>query len=452
LLALLLSLSLISAPTFAAVKAGAKCTKAGATATASGKKFTCVKSGKKLVWNKGVAIKAAPMPSPIATPLPSPSPTPEPTPTPTSTPIPIPTPTPTPVVPTLSMTEKLWSKSVNGVFPIESEKYPIPVDLATTWQNAYANREGIPYQAWSAISKNIATSPSKLGSVEILIGPNTVPNFADFKLRMELVSKALPKAKNVSKARVFAFNFKDADWADATFKQLYINESAAFKNRHKDAVTAICFKQREVCYQQAFVDSNLDGVIFIGMTDRGSREQLNQIYSEYSRAFEGVVIGHEYLHTIQRVVLGERWFQQVYNPPSWFNEGMAVFMENAAANNASFDTFMQFRSVESAIMYPDCPYTYCVKIEKEQVQSFLSIYNYSSNWSTYPYAMRYQMSARIVEILVALKGPDSLIELYEYMATGKTFEQAFEHIYGISYEAAKPIITSIVVDQIAAGK
>jgi hypothetical protein len=445
-------LSLISAPTFAAVKAGAKCTKAGATATASGKKFTCVKSGKKLVWNKGVAIKAAPMPSPIATPLPSPSPTPEPTPTPTSTPIPIPTPTPTPVVPTLSMTEKLWSKGVNGVFPIESEKYPIPVDLATTWQNAYVNRDGIPYQAWSAVSKNIATSPSKLGSVEILIGPNTVPNFADFKLRMELVSKALPKAKNVSKARVFAFNFKDADWADATFKQLYINESAAFKNRHKDAVTAICFKQREVCYQQAFVDSNLDGVIFIGMTDRGSREQLNQIYSEYSRAFEGVVIGHEYLHTIQRVVLGERWFQQVYNPPSWFNEGMAVFMENAAANNASFDTFMQFRSVESAIMYPDCPYTYCVKIEKEQVQSFLSIYNYSSNWSTYPYAMRYQMSARIVEILVALKGPDSLIELYEYMATGKTFEQAFEHIYGISYEAAKPIITSIVVDQIAAGK
>jgi hypothetical protein len=452
LLALLLSLSLISAPTFAAVKAGAKCTKAGATATASGKKFTCVKSGKKLVWNKGVAIKAAPMPSPIATPLPSPSPTPEPTPTPTPTSTPIPIPTPTPVVPTLSMTEKLWSKSVNGVFPIESEKYPIPVDLATTWQNAYANREGIPYQAWSAVSKNIATSPSKLGSVEILIGPNTIPNFADFKLRMELVSKVFPKAKNVSKSRLFAFNYKDADWADATFKQLYINESAAFKNRHKDAVTAICFKQREVCYQQAFVDSNLDGVIFIGMTDRGSREQLNQIYSEYSRAFEGVVIGHEYLHTIQRVVLGERWFQQVYNPPSWFNEGMAVFMENAAANNASFDTFMQFRSVESAIMYPDCPYTYCVKIEKEQVQSFLSIYNYSSNWSTYPYAMRYQMSARIVEILVALKGPDSLIELYEYMATGKTFEQAFEHIYGISYEAAKPIITSIVVDQIAAGK
>ena len=74
-------------------KAGAKCTKAGTTATASGKKFTCVKSGTKLVWNKGVAIKAAPNPSPnpVFKPV-------EPTPTATPTPSPTATPTPTPSV------------------------------------------------------------------------------------------------------------------------------------------------------------------------------------------------------------------------------------------------------------------------------------------------------------------------------------------------------------------
>jgi hypothetical protein len=57
-------------------KAGAKCTKAGATATASGKKFICVKSGKKLVWNKGVTIKAASKPLPPASPSPTPTPAP----------------------------------------------------------------------------------------------------------------------------------------------------------------------------------------------------------------------------------------------------------------------------------------------------------------------------------------------------------------------------------------
>ena len=62
LLSVVLSLSLVAAPSFASVKAGAKCTKAGTTATAAGKKFTCIKSGKRLVWNKGVTIKAASKP------------------------------------------------------------------------------------------------------------------------------------------------------------------------------------------------------------------------------------------------------------------------------------------------------------------------------------------------------------------------------------------------------
>jgi hypothetical protein len=44
-------------PAQAVVKAGAKCTKAGATANVGGKKYTCIKSGKKLVWNKGTTIK-----------------------------------------------------------------------------------------------------------------------------------------------------------------------------------------------------------------------------------------------------------------------------------------------------------------------------------------------------------------------------------------------------------
>jgi hypothetical protein len=60
----------------------------GATSTYLGKKYTCVKSGKKLVWNKGVAIAK---PVPTVTPRPTPSPTP----TVTSTPTPTPTPTPT---------------------------------------------------------------------------------------------------------------------------------------------------------------------------------------------------------------------------------------------------------------------------------------------------------------------------------------------------------------------
>jgi M6 family metalloprotease-like protein len=96
LLSLLLIFALI-APinASAAVKAGAKCKKAGQTSTYAGKKFTCIKSGKKLVWNKGVAITK---PKPVALPTPTPTPTLEPTPTPTVEPTPTPTPTPTKII------------------------------------------------------------------------------------------------------------------------------------------------------------------------------------------------------------------------------------------------------------------------------------------------------------------------------------------------------------------
>ncbi len=46
-------------------KAAAKCSKVGATATYAGKKYTCMKSGKKLFWNKGVKVAD---PKPVATP------------------------------------------------------------------------------------------------------------------------------------------------------------------------------------------------------------------------------------------------------------------------------------------------------------------------------------------------------------------------------------------------
>jgi hypothetical protein len=92
-LVVVLSLSLITAQiSVAAVTPGTKCSKAGATSTYNGKKYTCVKSGKKLVWNKGVVVLK---PTSVATPTPSATPTQTVAPTPILTPTPIPSATPT---------------------------------------------------------------------------------------------------------------------------------------------------------------------------------------------------------------------------------------------------------------------------------------------------------------------------------------------------------------------
>ena len=67
--ALALVLSIVVAPeSSASVKAGAACKKAGLTNITGGFKYTCLKKSGKLVWVKGVAVKASAKPSVTAKP------------------------------------------------------------------------------------------------------------------------------------------------------------------------------------------------------------------------------------------------------------------------------------------------------------------------------------------------------------------------------------------------
>ena len=69
LLTVTLTLGLLHPIATAAPKPGTSCKKVGQTSTSAGIKYTCIKSGKKLVWNKGVEVKkATPSPTPTTEP------------------------------------------------------------------------------------------------------------------------------------------------------------------------------------------------------------------------------------------------------------------------------------------------------------------------------------------------------------------------------------------------
>lgn len=66
--------SVLSPNAFASVKPGSKCSFQGQTKNFQGKKYTCIKSGKKFIWGKGFSIaKNAPSPTPTQTPVPTPN-------------------------------------------------------------------------------------------------------------------------------------------------------------------------------------------------------------------------------------------------------------------------------------------------------------------------------------------------------------------------------------------
>ena len=425
-----------------AIKAGTSCKKAGLQTVDSGRKYTCVKKGKKFVWNKGVVVKAAPAanPSPSATPTPSPSPT------------PTPSPSPTPTRPQLSFIETLRSPIVDGKFPIEFVEYPKPTRTPTSWDDVYENREGIAYAAWLSTSKTVPTSKSSLGILTVSKGPNTILPFPDIQRAMDLVSRAFPSAKQPSKVTLIAFNYDDRTWADAIYRPMLSGESDFFRSNYQNLVIDSCQTSRKVCWSASgFTLSSGDGIIVLGVVEQDKLVQLDSSYSSMSRSSGGLTVAHEYFHVVQRKIIDRNWFQMQFAPPTWFHEASAVFVENSAMNHDSYEKYMRFRAVDSKLAYPSCGTASqgCIPVTEAIMLDFLSLSHYSNNWSNFPYGMKYEVSMRTIEVLVALKGHESITELYAYMAQSYTFDEAFLYIYGKSYSSAIPLLAKIVSEQFA---
>ena len=58
-LALVLPIIILEQDALGAVKSGATCSRQGVTQFVGTLKFTCIKSGKKLIWDKGTLVKKA---------------------------------------------------------------------------------------------------------------------------------------------------------------------------------------------------------------------------------------------------------------------------------------------------------------------------------------------------------------------------------------------------------
>ncbi|MFM7500539.1 MAG: hypothetical protein ACKO3D_00490 [Actinomycetota bacterium] len=136
---------------------------------------------------------------------------------------------------------------------------------------------------------------------------------------------------------------------------------------------------------------------------------------------------------------------RVYLPKS------AIYVENGAMNFDSFDRYMRFRAVDSKLAYPSCGTAAigCIPISEELMVDFLSLRHYPTNWSNFPYGMKYEVSQRVIEVLVALKGHRAITDVYSYMAQNHTFEQAFLQVFEIPYVNAVPVLAKIVAEQFA---
>lgn len=99
---------------------GTKCTKVNSTKVISNIKYTCIKSGKKLFWNKGISVKttAAPTPTLFLSASPTPSPISE---RPATA---APTPTPTPLTPAQLLLQRVNSQLTSQLPNVDLNTLP----------------------------------------------------------------------------------------------------------------------------------------------------------------------------------------------------------------------------------------------------------------------------------------------------------------------------------------
>ena len=382
-IACLLILATTQFSAYAAVKAGAKCTKVGLTSIYAGKKFTCVKSGTKLVWNKGVAIKAAPKPAvnPVLKPV-------------------EPTPTPTPTV-----------------------TYP---EVPTSFDDLIAKYEGISYAAWSKSNAAIKASNDVAPPFRALTGPNTTLAFKNPASAYDLVARLYSGYKSTNAMTVLSFGYDDRDWAEEQMKQLHPKSTWQWIKFTACATRATCWGGG------MFTDEKANGLLVV------TTEVLDDNH------LSGTLDAHEYLHAIQQNQMNRPtvWPETSDWPPSWYREGQATFAQNATIYYQSFELYLRNRKSISTELYRDSTFN------SQWIQEFFVVNQPPTWFNKYQSWRQYDMGAMLVEVLTALKGPGSTMEIWKLMGSGQTFNQAFEKVYGISFDKALPIISKAIALQL----
>lgn len=380
LLALIFTISTPLVSANAVIKPGSTCNKLGITKTDAGKKFTCVKSGKKLVWDKGVSIS-----------------------------------TPEPVAP-------------------------------TSWSDLYYKRDGVSYAAWKFFGAGKAPNPQGLPQLEYLTGPNTQPWSGNIEGAITAVLKSFPLAPAPMKSIVIYYNYSDLQWAndnlqalltDADYQQLYRNENGKILESN-------CQDSEKTCRgsKQQTLPSGIS-VLLMGVPTKIDPNDPTGV----ARYTSGQLEAHEYFHALQREPIIGKSLGPSDWPPAWFREGSAEFVQNAAINAGDFGKYSEFRRSDSKGLYAQ-PQRY----SESAISEFLDMKNSANDWANYDQYMNYNLGARIIEILVALKGQQSIIDLYATAGTGIGFEKSFEAVYGIAFSKAIPLIAKTLSAQISASR
>lgn len=370
----------LSIPALAAVKAGAICSKGGKTSIASGKKFTCVKTGKKLAWNKGVAVaKPSVVPAPIASASPEPA----------------------------------------------AVKVPA---MPTSFADLDENYQGIPYAVWEKVQNNLALHKSTDLKISFQFGPTTPQRYPNQWTidAVTLGSRVMGAQKQPAEVKFVQYNKEDVPWA-RTEASKYVSPFNLGMN-YSDQAAEKC---AGVDCDGAVTNMTNDiALVLVGVANPVNRFNIQK--------FNGQNDLHEYTHAVQGMVFkGKSQSPPPVLMPCWYSEGQpqAVSIPTVAKSAEDYVKIRKGWITDNRWALKD--------YEPETIQQFLKD-NMKVPCSGSTYAMVFSLGYIVMDALVAVGGIDKTFDVLTARADGLSFEEAFKKVYGISWDEASVFLSKAV--------
>ena len=395
---------LTNTASIAAVKAGRSCSKLGSTTTTDGYQYSCIKSGKKLIWNTGTKVKIE------------------------------------------TNTKTFVPHTVEGNYGI-------------TWENVTSKFNDISAAAWTDAQATIIRNKglkSALAGYKSYLSPGaltTDPEIgeADIYLkRLFSLFARIPAPKNV----IFVATTQEERLATKSkIDQLY-PDSNWIKLKLDDIYGINTDQPAGSVFTQTQCDGN-DGARSVSTYPDGTKATalLISVCPEIGNSkthINGVHgMAHEYVHSIQVAVLVNVLYREKYEP-CWLREGAAEWGQVAVANN--FDQYLlnqhlhPYLLTSNGLQYEQ---TTARTWTTEEVDSYLKLANKpSACGTTNQYALAGSLGEAATETLVRIGGSESFFALQLLLAKGQTSNQAFKSIYGKSWDEIRPILAEVVARKI----
>ncbi len=292
-----------------------------------------------------------------------------------------------------------------------------------------SNINNIPKYAWNdyqRISKENDIFENDSFEIIINIGPSTDLYFQDNE---KYIQKGISFWQNFNlpeKYYGFFYNYGDLDWATSELTTTGFEGGMA----RAPCRDGICSGANSGIYQRP----PHFGVGVFGIHSGDSVDNYRY--------------GPLHIHEVTHSVVASQWIGNARNPqqsandatPCWLNEGIA-HAAGISLGVETYEEYLDMRSSQVRARHIQVPFN------DYSASTVLDYYNKSIPGDCIKnpdYVLGYSIGYLTVEAMNAMSGADSAMHMYSVMGSGKDFEEAFEMIYELSWNDAKPIFAEYV--------